>query len=241
MFGNSFSEKGKKGALSRWSKVYNLENALIKPNKYNIHYKARICGYLAGDGKIFSKKGYNHYAISFYPDDISIVESYVTAFTKFYKKIPAVKPLHNYFYVNCNSKAIFHDLTSTTTFGVKKWRAPYKILYNKKAISEWLRGLFDSDGSVNVSKKTIRLQSINLTGLKDVKYFLSYLKINSFISKYNGNENRGVAYELYIPKYSEVYKFYKIVGFYHKLKKINLCLYVVIENKLNIGVVVQLG
>ncbi len=203
----------------RWEKRYSLEKSLISTNRDDIKYKARLCGYLAGDGRIFYKEDYHHYAISFYPDHESIVRSYMDAFQRFYNKKPSVKKLNNFFYVSCNSKAIFYDLINTIDFGVRKWRAPYKILYNEINTAEWLRGLFDSDGSVNVKKKFVRLQSVNINGLRDVKKLLINLDINSFISKYNGNNSRGVAYELYIPKYSEVVKFYRKVSFYHKIKQ----------------------
>ena len=76
------SEYGKKGAEIRWHD-YNVKinNLLKKPNTFDdLILKARLCGFLAGDGTVAirrenKKSSSNHYEVNFYPDHKSLVKS----------------------------------------------------------------------------------------------------------------------------------------------------------------------
>ena len=61
-----------------------------KSIRNNINLKARICGYLAGDGSVIIRKdnGNNlHHIIKFSPDHESLIKPFVQAFKILYKKI----------------------------------------------------------------------------------------------------------------------------------------------------------
>ena len=69
----SIQERNKKVAISRWKKHHENEKKNIKDIK---HLKARILGYLAGDGNI-SVRNINgkelHHTIKFFPNHLSLI------------------------------------------------------------------------------------------------------------------------------------------------------------------------
>ncbi|MBU2638419.1 MAG: hypothetical protein KJ955_05585 [Nanoarchaeota archaeon] len=82
----------KKVAINRWAKVFALQKKLFEKNsrKYPL-LKARLLGYIAGDGSISihkEKHSKEHHTIRFYPDDKSMLDSFLFAFNKIYEKSP---------------------------------------------------------------------------------------------------------------------------------------------------------
>jgi hypothetical protein len=204
-------ERNLKNILSRWKKQHENELNWIKSHKDTDFLKARLCGYLAGDGSISIRKEKStnkiHHEIRFYPDNNSLIKPYIIAFKKVYNKTPNVIKLHNHYVIRINSKIVAHDLLSLCSFGLKNWTMPK--FNNKKCKAEWLRSMFDSDSYVG--KGYIRLKTVNKKGLESVKNLLNELKVEtSKIYNYKPkNKKWSINYILDI----------RNIGFNHKLKK----------------------
>jgi len=210
-------EHNKKVAIARWANVHNKEKEFIVDNP---PLKARLAGYLAGDGSVIVTRESNkptHFAIKFYPDHISLVNSYVQAFKILYNKEPKVIAHKNFFSVIVYSKTIVEDLLKLGSFGKLKWRAPMEILNSQEAKKEWLMAIFDCEGYVG--KNQIKIQTVNKEGIADIKNLLLEfgIKANSYV--YHPKNNKwNTVYILSINKKSERIKFLNSVGFHHSIK-----------------------
>ena len=220
------SEIGKKGAIIRWNKEQNKSKnhlkKISKSNKYVV-LKARLLGFLAGDGNIdirYEKnvKKKKHHDISFYPDHNSMIGPYIEAFTYLYLKKPTIRKKKNYYSVRISSKTACLDLIKTADFGIYKWRVPYHFLDTKESRIEWLKAFFDCEASV--SKDQIQVQSVNEQGLIQVKNLLNKLGIECSIHEYKRkNKNWNTNYILCIKKTEMRIKFLNIIGFNHLIKQ----------------------
>lgn len=112
--------------IFRWNKIHKEEKNSFKLLPEFFFLKARVCGYLAGDGTVMIRKektGKKHYYIKFYPDHISLINPFIESFQTIYNKKPKVKKLNKFFEVACYSKPVVEDLLKTSKFGLLKWRA----------------------------------------------------------------------------------------------------------------------
>jgi len=100
------------------------------------------------------------------------------------------------------------------------WFISDEIMFAKKEIvKEWLRAFFDDEAHVELRKFRITLNSVNLTGLKQVKELLKRMRImNTTIHGPYFTRNFPI-YRLSILK-EDVERYQVYVGFSHK-KKIN--------------------
>jgi len=222
---NNISEINRKKVSIRWNKQkykYQLHlNKISKTRKYK-NYKARILGFLAGDGNIDIRHEKNrvnakHHDISFYPDHNSMISPFMESFIYLYLKEPTVKKRKNYFSVRVSSKPACIDLISTVSFGIHKWEVPFNFLDTKESRIEWVRAFFDCEASV--SKYQIQVQSVNENGLEQVKNLLNELGIESRIYKYERkNKNWNTNYILCIKRKVIRQRFLNRIGFNHELK-----------------------
>ena|GEM_PF-2110494 len=99
------------------------------------------------------------------------------------------------------------DLLKYGVYGTFDWQIPLKIIKSrhKTIISFFLRGFYDSEGSV--AKYTISAGSINKKGLLQIKELLGKLKINSRFY------TTGKYFTLVISKKIERRKFLELIGF----------------------------
>jgi len=177
--------------------------------------KAYILGVLCGDGYI--RPGTIQLEIRY-------DEEFIRRFTECLNIVYGLDFLYKYcekrnsFKAYITSEIISKDLLRYGKFGTFEWRVPKGILNgnDKKVISNFLRGMYDSEGTV--SKSSIALSSVNKKGLGDISKLLKILGIKSSIYMY-----RNKYYNLYIFR-KERFKIYKEkVGFTIKRK----------ENRLN--------
>lgn len=213
-------ERNINNVISRWRKQHDKELKWIKSHKNVDIFKARLCGYLAGDGNISSRKERTsnkiHHEIRFFPDNISLIEPYLIAFRKAYNKTPKVTRKNNHYEIRINSKVVFKDLISFCSFGLKSWTVPN--FSDNKCKSEWLRAMFDSDSYMG--HKYIRLKTVNENGLKVVRNMLDDFGIDTkFYSYKPKNDNWNTNYILDIRQIDSLKRFSYIIGFNHKLKK----------------------
>lgn len=217
-------ERNRKNVLSRWEKHHKKEKEFIEKNKFSTsHLKARLCGFLAGDGNILvSGKGKNkHNTIRFFPDDKSLIESFEEAVQKVYNQKIKIKEARNHFIVTVDSKSLVEDLLSISKFGIYTWEIP-KMLNSLTTKTEWLRAFFDCEAHVN--QRYIRIQSVNRKGLLEVKKLLTEFQVQSKLYEYSPkNPKHHKVYILNISKKEDRKRYAALIGFNHniKLKKLD--------------------
>lgn len=213
-------KQNKNPVLMRWILTHQKEKKDFRQNPTFYPLKARICGYLAGDGSVVirkERKSASHYYVKFYPDNKFLVNSFLAAFKIVYGKKPKVRKMGNFFEIVCYSKPIVEDLLKITKFGLYEWRAPYKILRSLESKREWLRAIFDSEGYVG--KKYIRIQTTNKNGIMDIKKLLKSFGIESKFYEYTPkNMKWNKVYMLFIIRRRDIINFLREVGFTHPIK-----------------------
>ncbi len=213
--------RNKLNVISRWKKLqYNEQEYIECTGKHYQHLKARILGYLAGDGNIYiGKTSKNrHHSIRFFPDHSSLLKPYCEAFSKVYNKTPIIKPLSNKYCVTVDSKIVVLNMTSSASFGLFNWEVPIIFLKDKRSKKEWLRAFFDAEAYVG--KNHIKIQTVNEKGMGQMKRLLEEFGIESkkyvYIPK---NIKWSPNHIIFINKKSSRYKYFKEIGFSHILKQ----------------------
>lgn len=219
-------EHNRKVAFNRWNKI--LVTSLERFKNNSLKYpalKARIVGYLIGDGSVSIHVGPGggiHHSVDFYPDDDFMLKAFIEAFVTIYDVIPKIKNLGNYFSVRISSKPIAVDLMKTSSFKSLEWKVPKFSSVEEKI--EFLRAVYDCEG--HVGKKVIAIQSVNKTGLEDIKLLLEEFDINARLYSYRRkNMNWNINYLLYISNKDSRKNFLKHIGFSHSKKQHKLMSY----------------
>jgi intein/homing endonuclease len=95
------------------------------------------------------------------------------------------------------------------------WFIPYEVLNASKDVRvNWLRAFFDDEGTVEKSRLRIRIKSVNLKGLEQVKAMLEELGICCTLTGPNCDKTWFLSISG-----KNVLKFAEIVSFNHPLKK----------------------
>lgn len=174
--------------------------------------KAYVLGVLCGDGYISVK------AMKL---EIRKDEEFIEEFCKCLEEVYGLKYKHRYyglrnsFIVDVPAQIICEDLLKHSEFGVRKWRVPQEILEskNEKIIGCFLRGFYDSEGSV--SRPAITSSSVNGEGIKQIRDMLQRLGIKTTL-KLNGRKKN--YWVLYIFRKERFRLFQNKVGFIIKRK-----------------------
>ena len=194
--------------------------------------KAEILGYLASEGcqyiRVenrweFHKQRNKRYwrsrkkvIIEFSNTNKLLVKRFQSLMNDVYGYIPK-------FYYNGNIrirwKKIIRDLTSYTNFGSHNWIVPKEILESKDNLikARFCRAFFDGDGTIDLNKKEIRIDSKNIIGLKQLGSLLDDINISYRFHVFSDRSRIVV---------KSRHQFYSIVGTLHpeKLEKMkNIC------------------
>ncbi len=221
----NISEENRKRVSIRWKKEeekYKKHLKKISNSKNFKIFKSRLFGFLAGDGHISVRqenKRINsfHHQIEFYPDHDSIISPFIEAFTYLYLKKPAIKDKGNFYSVRISLKFACLDILKEANFGTYTWRIPLNFFDSEKCKIEWLKAFFDCEAYVG--KKVIQLQSVNKTGIVQIKELLENLGIESKVYEYKRkNKNWGINYILCIMKKNARKQYLNKIGFNHKIK-----------------------
>lgn len=214
------TNRNKLNVQSRWRKIQQVEKQYIERNAHKYPYlKARIFGYLAGDGNIYigKTKSNQHHSARFFPDHYSLLEPFCKAFELVYGRVPLVYKSQNFYRVTIDSKIIVQDIINQANFGVKNWKVPFNLLIDKLSKQEWLRAFFDCEAYV--CKNHIKVQTINKEGILEVKSLLEEFDVSSRYYAYTPkNEKWGVNHILFIVK-EDMKHYLDNVGFNHSLKQ----------------------
>jgi transcriptional regulator with XRE-family HTH domain len=143
--------------------------------------KAYILGVLCGDGYIDNK------SIRL---EIRKDEEFIKLFTKCLERTYGIKYKYAYkkkrntFLFSISAKILCKDLLKYGSCRTESWKVPKEILNskNKNIIIGFLRGIYDSEGSIG--KYTINLTSVSTEGLADLLIMLRKVGIESKIRKY---------------------------------------------------------
>lgn len=216
----NINERNRKVALSRWNRIHEKEKIIVNKNSHKFHLKARLFGFLAGDGSVMIRKDNSnnlHYVLRFFPDHESLIEPFTESLSEIYNKKPIIKKDYKNYTLICYSKVVVQDLLNTAKFGTQKWEIPIGILKDKKSKIEWLKAFFDSEGYVG--KNHIKIQTVNKNGMDQLKKLLSEFGINSRRYVYHPkHKNWNDVHILIIGTKAEQWKFLNIIGFNHRIK-----------------------
>ena len=213
------SERNKKVAIARWKKKHSEEKNKIKQDEETLILKASICGFLAGDGSVQKRreKNFYHYQIDFFPDDKLMLDTYVQQIKEVYNKSPKIKKEVKFYSVRFSSKIVVEDLFNIAEFGLKVWTLPTSIFKIKGAKEKWLKAFFSAEAYVN--EKTIKIQTINRNGMKEVSKLLNNMKISHKYYEYNSRkETESLVSIITINRKDSRLKFCNTIGFWHTKK-----------------------
>lgn len=204
--------------IKRGTKIPNNETKIL----------AEFFGILIGDGYI-GKYGYN-YVIEITGNkikDMDYLENYVSKLiNKFFNITPNLreKKNENTMYLRLMSKATFQFLNKKGfKIGVKGRIKTPKWIKNKNSFMiEFIKGFFDTDGSVNFKNKegklypTISIGSKSDLLLKEMKSFLTKQGINSYFAtiKHHGERYKHPfeTYQIQINGYKRILLWFSKIG-----------------------------
>jgi intein/homing endonuclease len=215
----SRSEHNRKVAINRWKNKCNKESLLIEQrSKQHPELKARLVGYLMGDGYASIRKEPNgkvHYTLGFFPDDEEMPLAFLDGFRAIYSTVPRVVNEGKFYSARKESQSIVQDLLLLGSFHSIKWVPP--SAYTKEQRIEWLRAFFDCEAYVG--KKYVRVESVSEQGLHTVKLWLKELDISSQLYTYQRKQKTwNINFILVITDVKDIQKFLKQIGFYHSRK-----------------------
>lgn len=219
------SEINRSNVLKRWNRIFDKDKAYLAKNSDKfLHLKARLHGYLCGDGSIsirIDKNKKTHHELCFYPDNLAMLNSFIYALRKVYNKTVVITKYEKYYRARLNSKTVVADLLKDSDFRSKTWSVPNWIKNNSTYLREWLRAFFDSEAYVGPS--SIRVQTVNFEGANFIIDSLNKFGIFSRFYIYkrknlNWNDN----FHVNIGPIENRKLFLKRIGFIHtvKLRKI---------------------
>jgi len=219
-----FTERNRANITSYWRNKQAKERALLQTNSINyVDLKARLFGYLAGDGyvcmRIERKRKISkvHNEVGFFPDNTQVLSAFVEALDKVYSIKPRIRKYDNYYDARFNSKVVVEDLLESAKFGVKSWSVPSFVKSDLRLAGRWLSAFFDAEGYI--TDKVIRIQTVNQSGIREIKELLDKFGIKSKLYSYSPkNPKWSKNFILIISEKSSRLQFLSEIGLTHKAK-----------------------
>jgi len=167
------------------------------PNKHEIpksskkltREKAYILGVMCGDGYL-NRTNNDSYQVALQAIDKDFVIEFAKCIEKIYRIVPSVRKIktdipnwNDKWQARICSKEIYNDILDYALFGKYEWKIPGIIFNSSKNIKySFLKGFFDSEGSVDKSKKIVAV-SVNELGINEVAILLLSIGIRSNIKE----------------------------------------------------------
>ncbi len=169
----------------------------------------RIHAHLCGDGGLYkfktSEKDRNNRAeIVYFNTNFKLINS----FREDMKKLFGVKMSYypKYSKIRVLSCRIANFLLSLSEYGTRTWRIPPIIKETSRNLKlEWIKAFAYDEGYLPLDRNCIRIKSMNLNGLLDLKEMLDSINIYSKLSGPNSDKS----YYLNIKKEYELRNFTK--------------------------------
>ncbi|MAG20006.1 hypothetical protein CL618_01070 [archaeon] len=152
--------------------------------------KAYILGTLCGDGWMHCTKRQS-YQIGLNAIDKEFVGYFRDCLRETYgihRKLKKLKKRqknwNNQYRIRICSKNVFNDLLDYNSFQTRKWKVPKEIKKSPEIIIQnFIKGFFDSEGTVREKGYQINAVSINSKGIQEIKKLLLKVGIKSNILK----------------------------------------------------------
>ncbi len=204
------------------------------------HERAYLFGVMCGDGCIFSgtehksKWSFKSHIVYLSVKDRDFLDEYVLAFSRVYGIKPRIYyrerkngKWSNIWTARVNRKLVYEDLVSYN-FG-KFWVVPHEIMVaNEETICAFLRGLYDSEGSVSLGPRgaAITICSVSKEGLEQVRGLVLKIGINVSRMMVDARSFRkNSLFYFYITGSKNYLLFLKKIGFSIKRKETKLIQY----------------
>lgn len=165
------------------------------------------------DASLIQRKVKGEYLVEFEQKNRKWLEIIAECFEKCFGLKPVIKQRkRGYFRVRVYSKSVFHTLIKERKRFLERWQT-----YSQNTWKEFLRGVFDSEGSVIATRKVISIGSTDKELLKICREMLQSLGIEcGKITKSHKNVKKFCIYGK-----NNLKKFQKVVGFSHPEKAKN--------------------
>ena len=179
--------------------------------------KARLIGHLIGDGCVYQSK--TNYNIKYQVIDEDLLDQFENDFIEIYGLTPmkgtkqSGKTKRMVPFIHIRSKKAFMDLLRyCDSYYSNQWRVPSQIMNaTKKIQKEFLKALYDDEGSVIPTRKTaeLRLYSINYEGLIQIEELLQNFNISTRM-----RGGYGMKRNVYAIITKDLQVFHKKIGFH---------------------------
>ncbi len=206
-------------AQNRWKNARAADESKIA-NGAKVEFAA-LCGFLSGDGSVKKRtiNGSTRYDIRFFPDDEELLRTFIIFMATKYGKTPHVESKEKFFHVQITSTVIGMDLLQRTTFGIFTWKVPEFVTLDEKVA--WLRAFFSAEGYVG--ERTIRLQTVHKSGMRQVSDLLFELSIEHKTYMHQPkNSHHSKVFIVIIQKREARERYASLVGFWHAKKTARL-------------------
>ncbi len=189
-----------------------------------LNEEARIAAHVCGDGwltqyleknslQIVKGRRYRRKRIRYVIGYCNNEKILLNQFERDMMRVFGVKPIRVRTELRFKSKRIHNRIKNLGGGKSKEWYISKEIFNsNKKNKIEWLRAFFDDESTVT-KYRSIRIKSVNLNGLKQIRRLLLKLKINSHIT----GKNIDNTWYLNLIKPNSI-KYYNLIGFNHPSK-----------------------
>lgn len=150
---------------------------------------ARIHAHLCGDGGLYlyataEKDRKNRAEIAYFNTNYQLISSFQKDMEIIFGVKMTYSPKHSV--IKVKSLRIAHVLLALSKFGTREWRIPNKFHNAKKSVKiAWITAFCLDESYVIPKRNLIRIKSMNVHGLKDLKELLESLKINAWITGMN--------------------------------------------------------
>lgn len=213
-------------------------NKIPEVSKILTTEKAYILGVLCGDGYIRIQQHSHGYLVGLNVCDEDFADEFKNCLKKVYELVPSknlkkMRPTNvcnnpkQQYVINLTSKLVIQDLLKySPSFKTKEWKIPEQIKNsNLEFKSAFLRGFFDSEGTIRLKKKGhayLQICSGNNDSLLDLKKLL----LDNFNINLKINYNQGKVMMLYSERYKDIKNFSDKIGFTieRKRKVLDICL-----------------
>ncbi len=192
--------------------------------------KSYILGVMCGDGYLSCTKNQS-YQIGLQAVDREFVLEFAKCLRKVYGIESAIMEVgarhinwNHQVHAKICCKEIFDDISRYAHFKTDSWRVPKVIFKSVEEIrSSFLKGFFDSEGSVDIVSKRLAATSTNETGLNEIAMLLKEMGIRSRIRKNSTIcGNRKFCFTLRISGRQNIMKYHAMTGFTIKRKQTKL-------------------
>lgn len=170
---------------------------------------SRVHAHLCGDGGLYKyktseKNRINRAQIAYFNTNIDLINSFRRDMNKLFNvKMTFIQKKN---VVHIQSIRIADFLLKLSNYGTREWRIPKIIMKSsRKCRIEWIKAFCKDEGYLPLNRNCIRIKCMNLNGLKDLRYMLSFLDIDSTLTGPNCDNS----YYLNIKKMKELKNFSK--------------------------------